>query len=105
MLLLFWRKHFRGEMGCLPERCRAPQNGDTPLCVWVKKGGDAVVVAKLLAAGADKEAKNGVRRGGGKGEEEEGGGLRLERSLGAEFRGTLVVFGVGISLKLWGLFF
>jgi len=45
--------HLRGGEGrCLPERCRAPQFGSTPLrCAAIR--GHASVVEKLLAAGAD----------------------------------------------------
>ena len=49
--------------GCLPERCRAPQSGRTPLHV-ASESGHVKVVSKLLAVGADKNAKDGVRRGG-----------------------------------------
>ena len=46
--------------GCLPERSRAPQNGSTPLHS-AALGGHAVVVDKLLAAGAEKDARDKVR--------------------------------------------
>ena len=54
----------RGEKGCLPDRCPAPQSGRTPLhraAVF----GHAAVVEQLLAAGAETEAKDDVRREGG----------------------------------------
>ena len=51
----------RGERGILPERCRAPQDGGTPLHLAVT-GGHAAVVEQLLAAGAAKDAKDEVRR-------------------------------------------
>ena len=44
---------------CLTERCRAPQDGDTPLHIAALKG-HATVVEQLLAAGADMEAKDVV---------------------------------------------
>jgi len=53
-------KHLRRERGCLPERCRAPQEEKTPLH-RAAEFGHAAVVEKLLAAGADKEAKDAVR--------------------------------------------
>ena len=43
-----------------------PQNGDTALHLAAMMG-HATVVEKLLAAGADKEAKNMVRRAGNEG--------------------------------------
>ena len=47
------------------ERCRAPQNGHTPL-ILASWHGHALVVEQLLVAGADKEAKDVVsgERGG-----------------------------------------
>ena len=48
-------------MGCLPERCRAPQNGWTPLHD-AAIGGHTAVVEQLLAAGAAVDAKDKVRR-------------------------------------------
>jgi len=48
----------------VPERCRAPQNGCTPLHVAAGKG-HAAVVEKLLAAGAATHATDEVRREGG----------------------------------------
>ena len=44
---------------CLIERCRAPQDGHTPLHLAAMKG-PASVVEQLLAAGADTEAKDSV---------------------------------------------
>ena len=44
----------------LAERCRTPQDGDTPLLLAASEY-DAAVVEKLLAAGADAEATNLVR--------------------------------------------
>ena len=44
---------------CLIERCRAAQNGYTPLHLAAVKG-HAAVVEQLLAAGADTEAKDVV---------------------------------------------
>ena len=52
--------HLRGERGVLPERCRAPQGGFTPLHE-AATGGHAAVVEQLLVAGAAKDVKNGVR--------------------------------------------
>ena len=49
-----------GKRECLPERCRAPQAGDTPLHQAAEKG-HAAVVEQLLAAGAAKNAKDEVR--------------------------------------------
>ena len=46
--------------GCLPERCRAPQDGDTPLA-GAAGYGHAAVVEQLLAAGADTDSKCKVR--------------------------------------------
>ena len=48
---------------CPTERCRAPQEGDTPLHDGASKG-HAAVVEKLLAVGVVKDAKNKVRRAG-----------------------------------------
>jgi len=50
----------RRERGVLPERCRTPQIGRTPLHK-AAEGGHAVVVEQLLAAGAAKDAKDEVR--------------------------------------------
>ena len=62
----------RRERVCLPERCRAPQYGGTPLHVAVWEGHDAVV-EKLLALGAAKDATDKVRVGGGmRGQDREG---------------------------------
>jgi len=57
-----------GERGCLPDRCRAPQWGGTPLH-GAAEGGHAAVVELLLAAGAAVDAKETEVGGGG------GGGL------------------------------
>ena len=76
-----WRgcAHLRGERGVLPERCRAPQDGSTPLhCAALI--GYAAVVEQLLAAGAAKDAKNKVRGiGSGRVEDRKGseGSTRL----------------------------
>ena len=51
------------DRGCLPERCRAPQGGWTPL-YQAARGGHAAVVEQLLAAGAAKDAEDRVRRKG-----------------------------------------
>ena len=48
------------ETAGLAERCRTPQDGDTPLLL-AAYAEDEAVVEKLLAAGADKEATNLVR--------------------------------------------
>ena len=53
----------RGERGCLPDRCRAPQDGWTPLHHAAYEG-RAAVVEQLLAAKADVAAKNNVRGAG-----------------------------------------
>ena len=53
------RKHLRGARGCLPERYCAPQDGNTPLHL-AADAGHAAVVEKLLAVGADKDAKASV---------------------------------------------
>ena len=61
-----WYRGLRGfGRGYLPERCRATQSGRTPLHAASESGyGEhRNVVNKLLAAGADKNAKDGVRRG------------------------------------------
>jgi len=50
----------RRERGCLPDRCPAPQYGETPLYRAALEGHAAVVV-QLLAAGAETEAKDMVR--------------------------------------------
>jgi hypothetical protein len=55
------RTHWRGgETGCLPERCRAPQGGETPLH-HAAEGGHAAVVEQLLAAGGAADATGKVR--------------------------------------------
>ena len=58
------RRHLRGERGCLPDRCRAPQRGRTPLHLAADEG-HAAVVGQLLAAKADMETKNHVKGQGG----------------------------------------
>ena len=50
-------------MGCLPERCRAPQFGQTPLH-RAAIGGHAAVVEQLLAAGAAVDANDHVSGSG-----------------------------------------
>ena len=57
----------RGKRGVLPERCRAPQVGRTPLH-QAARGGHAAVVEQLLAAGAAQDA-NGMVKGVGSGRE------------------------------------
>ena len=57
------RVHLRSERGCLPERCRAPQHGHTPLLLASRKG-IVAVVEQLLAAGAVTDAKTEVRLAG-----------------------------------------
>ena len=52
----------RRERGCLPDRCRAPQRGRTPLHQAALRG-RAAVVGQLLAAKADVEAKKDTVRG------------------------------------------
>ena len=52
----------RGERGCAPDRCRAPQNGNTPLH-GAAISGHSAVLEKLLAAGAAKDAPDEVRGG------------------------------------------
>ena len=69
----------RGERGVLPERCRAPQDGRTPLH-WAAEDGRAAVVEQLLAAGVAKDAKDRVRGiGSGRVEDRKGseGSTRL----------------------------
>ena len=51
---------------CLPDRCPAPQAGDTPLHLAAFKG-HAAVAGQLLAAKADVGAKNQVMGEGGQG--------------------------------------
>ena len=53
-------------MGCLPERCRAPQFGKTPLHHAAIQG-QVAVVEQFLAARAAVDAQNEVRGGGGGG--------------------------------------
>ena len=60
------RTHLDREMVCLIERGRAPQNGQPPL-ILASWHGHATVVEKLLAAGADTDAKTEVRRAGDQG--------------------------------------
>ena len=54
------RTRLRGERVCVPERCRATQNGDTPLHL-ASASGHTKVVVKLLNAKATIEVKNKVR--------------------------------------------
>ena len=54
----------RGERRCLPDRCRAPQRGETPLHKAAAKG-HAAVAGQLLAAKADVAAKDQVMGQGG----------------------------------------
>ena len=56
----------RGERVCLPDRCRAPQDGDTPLH-FAAACGHAAVAEQLLAAKADVEAKDTVMGEGDEG--------------------------------------
>ena len=72
----------RRESVCLTERCRAPQNGDTPLHFASRKG-HAAVVNQLLAAGADWEVKTKVRRAG----DERCRWVWVERVLASVFSG------------------
>ena len=58
------RTHLHGERGCLPDRCPAPQIGRTPLH-YAAIYSYAAVMEQLLAAGAEKDARNNVRGGGG----------------------------------------
>ena len=51
---------FHRERVCVPDLCRAPQKGDTPLHSAARYG-NAASVAKLLTAEAAKDAKNKVR--------------------------------------------
>ena len=60
-------------MGCPPESYRAPQDGCTPLLL-AAKGGHLVVAQQLVAAEADKEARDKVRGEGGR-------GLRIGKEL------------------------
>jgi ankyrin repeat protein len=50
----------RREMVCVPERCRGPQDGRTPLHFAVITG-DAAVVEMLQKAGAATDTKDKVR--------------------------------------------
>ena len=71
------RTHLRGGEGCcLPEPCRAPQFGATPLH-RAANGGHAAVVEQLLAAGAAVDAKDEVRGGVGGDRRELGGRTQL----------------------------
>ena len=61
------RTHLRGgEGGCLTERCRAPQDGHSPLHLSAQHGHSAMV-EQLLAAGAAVDTQNEVRGVGGGG--------------------------------------
>ena len=53
------REGAHGEGRSLPERCRAPQVGETPLYLAVE-GGHATVAGQLLAAGAAVTARDEV---------------------------------------------
>ena len=55
------RTYLHGKRGCLPERCRAPQAGDTPLHLAANSG-HASVVEQLLECVVETDAKNKVRR-------------------------------------------
>ena len=48
-----------GEKGRLPEPCRAPQFGKTPLH-HAAEGGHSAAAEQLLAAGADADAEDEV---------------------------------------------
>lgn len=53
-----------GRQGACLSAARAPQFGKTPLHTAAMRG-YAAVVGQLLAAGADKDATDKVRKGGG----------------------------------------
>ena len=64
------------ERGCLPERCRAPQWGETPLNHAAEEGHSAVV-EQLLAAGAAVDAKDNVNGKWGADRRGRGGRMKL----------------------------
>jgi hypothetical protein len=78
-------------MGLLPERCRAPQRGTTPLHRAAIEGHPAVV-EQLLAAGAAVDAKDQVR--GEQGADKGGLGGRTELCVSS-------CFSCFVLLKLW----
>jgi len=83
------RTHLRGREGVfLPERCRAPQTGETPLHVAVNRG-HAAVVEQLLAAGAAVDAGDKVR--GEWGADRGGLGGRTQLCVSSWFSGFVLL--------------